>query len=447
MALGPLRNFLGFSGAIDKKPVAPLREMGVSNVQVFGGFLATAERARQLQGQEKFRTYNDIVSNCSIVAASIRFYSNVLTNSEWKVNAPDDSAAAQQYADFVEDVMYGMESSWDRIIRRAAGFKFSGCSVNEWTARRTENGQIVYRNIEARAPGTITQWDLDEQGNVQGFVQRDPNTQEEVYLPRAKTIYLVDDMLSDQPDGLGLLRHCAEPAERLKAYQILEQRGYERDLRGIPIGHAPYAELADWAGDDPERLARAQQHTSAIENFVSMQVKGESTGVVLDSRTYTSQSDTGNSVTGQRQWDLSLLQGGANGLSDMAAAVTRLNTEMARVLGCEMLLLGETASSQALSKDKSGNLFLSVNSTLKDLTSQFDKDFIDPLWEMNGFPDEYKPYFSTEDVAKRTAEDIAETLANLARAALQPDDEATDYVRGMLGVPNQPESTLAVTEV
>lgn len=430
-----------FGIAIQREPVKAFKEQGVSNLVSYGGFLFTQEQNRKLQGQEKFKTYNDIVSNCSIVAAAIRFYTNVLTNSTWKANPADDTPEAERYAEFVNESMHSMDSSWDRIIRRAAGFKFSGCSISEWTARRRNDGLIDYQNIEARAPGSIVQWDIDDNGTVLGFIQRDPNTQLEAYLPRAKTIYMLDDMLSDQPDGLGLLRHCAEPATRLQAYQILEQRGFERDLRGVPVGHAPYSELAEWAGDDPERQAIARQYTSNIERFVSMQVKGESTGVVLDSKTYASATDNGNSVTGQRQWDLSLLQGGTTGLTDMASAITRLNTELARILGCELLLLGETASSQALSKDKSGNLYLSVNSTLKDLTAQFDKDYIDPLWELNGFPEEYKPYFSTEDVAKRTAEEMAETLANLARAALSPDDEAVNFIRGMMGVPDAPEAS------
>lgn len=437
----PLRNWLGLSGGIKPEPVKPLKEQGVSNVMVYGGFLATAERNRSLQGQEKFKTYNDIVSNCSIVAASIRFYTNVLTNSQWRVNPVDDTAEAQRYAEFVETAMHTMDSSWDRIVRRAAGFKFSGCSISEWIARRNEDGTVNYLNIEARAPGSIVQWDIDDNGFVNGFVQRDPNSQLEVYLPRAKTIYLVDDMLSDQPDGLGLLRHCAEPAERLKQYQILERQGYERDLRGVPIGYAPYAALSNEAGGDPDAIARASAQTGLMERFVSAQIKGDTMGAVFDSKTYDIQGADSQGVSSVREWDVKLLEGGSNGLPDMAKAVSRINTELARILGCELLLLGEAASSQALSKDKSGNLFLSVNSALKDMTSQFDKDFIDPLWELNGFPDEFKPKFTTEDVAKRTPEEISATLAELARAGLQPDDEAIDHVRGMMGVPAAPETT------
>jgi len=428
--------------AIKRDPVKAFKEQGVSNVISYGGFLATAEQNRKLQGQEKFKTYNDIVSNCSIVAASIRFYTNVLTNSTWKANPVDDTPEAERYAEFVNEAMHSMDSSWDRIVRRAAGFKFSGCSINEWTARRRADGLIDYQNIEARAPGSIVQWDIDDNGTVLGFVQRDPNTQLETYLPRAKTIYMVDDMLSDQPDGLGLLRHCAEPAARLKAYQILEQRGYERDLRGIPIGYAPYAELAKQAEGDEDAAAILSMRTKTIEDFVSAQVRGESMGAVFDSMPYQTKSDNGEGFASVKQWGVELLQGGTTGLSDMANAVTRLNTELARILACELLLLGETASSQALSKDKSGNLYLSVNATLKDMVAQFNKDFIDPLWELNGFPDEYKPSFSTEDVAKRTAEEIAETLANLARAALSPDDEAVNFVRGMMGVPEAPEQSI-----
>jgi len=443
--LNPL-SWFGLSGA-ERKAVSPLKEMGRANIQMYGGFLVSPERNPKLQGQEKFKSYSEYASNIAIIGASLRFYTGLLTKAKWTVESVDDSPTAKDYADFVYRNMEGLETSWERVVRRASGFKFSGVSLSEWTAKRDPDGAITYRTIETRAPASIVQWDLDDNGDVRGFIQRDPNTSQEFYLPRAKVILLTDDLLTDSPEGLGLMRHVVESAERLQAFQVLENRGYERDLRGTPIGRAPYSALAEWAGDDEDRQALARSHLGNIESFVKLQLKGSDTGAVFDSATFTSQSDTGQSVSSVPQWGVELLQGGATGLSDMAKAIERLNMEIARVFNTEGLILGQSASSQALSKDKTDNLHASVASTLSDMRSAFDKDFIGPLWELNGFPEDMKPRFEIEDVAKRTAEDIAETLANLARAALQPDDEAIDYVRGLMGVPNAPDATSLVTEV
>lgn len=435
-----LTNLLG----VDRERVKPYKEQGASAVQAYGGFLVSAERAADLQGQQKFLTYNDISSNISIIGASIRFYSNLASRPTWSVTPVDDTAEAQRYADFVYRAMEDCENSWEKIIRRCIGYKFSGVSVSEWTAKKSDDGFIGFRNIEARPPATITQWDLDADGQVLGFVQTNANNpSERLYIPRAKTIYIVDDMLTDQPDGLGLLRHCVEPVNRLRAMQVLEQRGYERDMRGLPVGYAPYAALKEWAGDDPDRKQHAASAVSTIERFVQMQVKGETTGMVLDSATWQNDTDNGGiNYTNSKQWGLDIIQGGSNGLPDIAATITRLNTELARIFNTEVLILGESASSQALSKDKSNNLYLSVNSTLKDMTAAFNKDFIGPLWSLNGFPEEMRPWFSVEDVARRTAEEQAATLETLARAALQPDDEAINQIRQTIGLPDAPDITL-----
>lgn len=435
-----LTNLLG----IDRQRVKPFKEQGVSAVQSFGGFLVTQEKQPELQGQQKFLTYNDIASNVSIIAASIRFYANLASRPTWSVTPVDDTPQAQEYADYVYRAMEDCEQSWERIIRRSIGFKFSGVSISEWTAKRNDDGFIGFQSIEARPPATITQWDIDIDGQVLGFIQSNANNaSERLYIPRAKTIYIVDDMMTDQPDGLGLLRHCVEPATRLRSMQVLEQRGYERDMRGLPIGYAPYAALHEWAGDDPERQKYAKRATSQIEQLVSMQIKGKDTGAVFDSSTYLNEgTENSTSHSAAKQWGFELVQGGSNGLADIAGTITRLNTEIARIFNTEVLILGESASSQALSKDKSSNLFLSVDSTLKDMSSAFNKDFIGPLWALNGFPEEMRPWFTVESAAKRSAEEQAATLETLARAALSPDDEAINQIRQQIGLPDAPDLSL-----
>lgn len=432
-------------GVTRTETIKPRREMGVPGFSVVGGYLQSKERNPRLIGEQKYITASDILANVAIVAAGVRYFVNLLASPEWKVQPADDSDEAKQLAEFVESVMYDMESSWSRTIRRSGMYKFYGFGIQEWTAKRRDDGRFGYASLETRPQFTIEQWDIDNStGRVRGFWQRSPHDLRELYIPRAKTVYLVDDTLTDSPDGFGWLRHLAEPADRYMEYQRIEGSGFERDFRGVPIGRAPLAEIEAAVQAGELTRAEADQIKGGLANFIQMRNKSTNTGLLVDSSTYANISDTGTSTSGVNKWDIELLTGSSQGIEHVGKAINRLDYLMATVLGTEGLLVGAEGGSRALSEDKSRNLYLNVNSTLNDMAETYEKDFIDPLWTLNGFDNRLKPSLRAEDVAFRTVDDVTKSLADLARAGLAPDDEATNFVRGMLGLPNQPESVFDI---
>jgi hypothetical protein len=219
--------------------LTPMREMGVSGTPVYAGYVLSPERSSKLIGQEKYRTFADILANTSIVAAGVRYFLNIVAKPSWSFEAADDSDEAKQLADFAESVFEDLHTPWSRIVRRMGMYRFHGFSIQEWTAKKREDGRIGFHDVEARPQWTIWRWEVDERGTVIGAWQRDPLTGRELGLPRGKLIYVVDDTLTDTPEGMGLLRHLYEPSERLKEYMQMEAYGFMRDLRGIPIGRAP----------------------------------------------------------------------------------------------------------------------------------------------------------------------------------------------------------------
>ncbi|RFC66461.1 hypothetical protein DYI37_03185 [Fulvimarina endophytica] len=444
MAIGSrIASFLG----INRERAKPFSEQGVSGTQIYGGWIATAERNPSLIGPNKWRTYDDIAVNCPVVAASIRYFTALVTKAAWSATASDeDSEDAKAAAEWLEKAMEAPDQSWSTIVARAVTARYYGFSVQEWAAQRRGDGTIVFRTIENRPQATVERWDLDERGSVIGIVQRAPDGTTH-YLPREKCVYLVDNLLTDAPDGLGLLRHAVEPATRLKAYQALEQQGFERDLRGIPIGYAPMGAINDALmeldGDDGEdakkQRAGIKAPLEAMKNFVTMQLKGSSTGAVLDSTPYFSaETDGSEKPSATRQWEVKLLEGPAPGLSEMREAKRDLNFEIARIFGTEGMVLGSDGSgSLALSKDRTSNLILAANSVLDDIVDAFNKDFRDPLWRLNGFDEALKPSLVAEKVDHRTVEEVTTALRDLAQAGgvMLPDDPAINHVRGLMGVP------------
>lgn len=421
--------------------VAPTKTVGAPGTAIYGGYIQEIEKNPKLAGREKYRTYSDILANTAIVAAGVRYFLNLAAKATWRVEPADDSSQAEEFAEQLENMMQDMTTPWHRVVRRAAMYRFYGFSIQEWTAKRNEDGTIGIMDIEPRPQITIERWDTDPSGTVQGVIQRSPQSQEELYLPRQKLVYVVDDTLNDSPEGLGLFRHIVDSAKRLSRFEQLEGFGFETDLRGVPVGRAPFAELQKAVDDNlitPEQKRAAEK---PVFDFVKGHIKSPSLGIVLDSLTYQGEDEaaTPSSVP---LWDLDLLKSSSTSQKEVAETISRLNQEIARVLGVEGLLLGSTNhGSQALSTDKSHNFALIVDSTLTELKESFEKDFIDTVWSLNGYPEEFKPTFKIEPVQYRDITQITTALRDLASAGavIDIDDPIINEIRDLLGFSDQPE--------
>lgn len=421
----------------NRQPVKPTVEQGVAGFRAFGGFVQVDETNSELWGRERWRKATEILANTSIVAASLRFILNLIARPAWRFDPVDDSPAAKEAAEFMDSIIGDMDTSWTRFVRRAGMYRYNGFGAHEWIAKKRDDGRIGIRSLEARPCHTIERWDIDDAGQILGLIQRDPQTSKELYLPREKIMYLVDDALSDRPDGFGWFRHLVEPADRLKTLLDLERLGFERDMRGIPIGRVPFAKLNQMVSDGKITAQQRDVMVSGMEDFVKLQRKSAKTGMVLDSQPYLAKSETGENPSSVMQWGLELLTGDPGSLEELSKAVNRLAYDMSIIMGTEVILTGrEGEGSRALSEDKSKNLYLNAQSMLWDIAEAVDRDIRDPVWAMNGLPDELKPKATVEDVAFKDAESIAKTLAELAQAGaiLAPDDPAINDLRDLLGI-------------
>ena len=425
---------------------APTEQVGELGTQVIGGFIQEHETNASLVGQKRYQTFSNILANTSIVAASIRYYLNLVSKVSWRAEPVDpNDRQADEAAQLMDYVMQNITHlPWHRVVRRAAMYRFHGFSIQEWTARKIEVGDfaggIGLADIGARPQVTIERWDLDKSGHVQGVIQRSVQNGAELYLPRAKIVYAVDDALNDSPQGLGLARHLVDTVDRLSVFQLLESYGFEIDLRGIPIGRGPFGLLKKRLDEGQISQKEHDRQVAGIKSFLEKHLKNPKLGLLLDSAVYASQGDNA-APSGTPQWDLSLLQGQGTGAEPVAAAITRLQRECARILGTEFLLLGDGQGSQALSRDKTQTFGLIVESALQELREVENRDVVRPVMELNGIPEPLWPELRTDSVQYRDVEQVTKALVDMATAGaiMPPDDPAINVVRQLLGLPDQPE--------
>ncbi len=426
---------------VDPVSVTPFRTVGAPGTAIYGGYIASKEKDASLRGAQKYITFSNMLANTSIIAAGVRYFVNLVAKAEWTVEPADDTAEAEAVADMVEATLADMTSPWHRVIKRLAMYVMYGFAVAEWTAKRNEDGSIGFLDIEPRSQKTIEQWEVDESGTVTGFIQTDPQTQERIYLPRGKCIYLVDDTLDDSPEGMGLFRHLVKLAGQLEKYELLEAWGFETDLRGIPVARGPFTDLEVMVTNGTLTRKQANTLQAPMLDFIENHNRNPSLGVLLDSKTYQT-SDEKGTPSAIPQWSVELLKGDPQSTEEVAAAIERKNREMARVLGVEHLLLGgDGGGSESLSRDKTQSFGLLVDSALKEMKEVAERDLLNPLMALNGVNPDLKPSLSVEKLQFRDVDQITGALETLSRAGFGMDvnDPAGNAIRAQVGLPERPE--------
>lgn len=436
-AMRPLEQGFGaLLGGRRPTRVSPTETIGRPGVAIYGGYVVENERSSQLSDRERYRTFSQALANTSIIAAGVRYFLNLAAGAEWTFE-PADHPRGEELAEIVEQMLTeDPETIWPRIVRRAAMYRFYGFSVQEWTARRRPDGYLTFHDIAPRAQITIERWDVNIDGSVNGMVQRDPQSQEEIYLPREKTLYLVDDTLNDSPQGFGLFRHIAEPVRRLNRYEQLEGFGFETDLRGVPVGRVPYAELNARVKAGEITAAEARAAAGPIEEFTRKHVRNANLGLLLDSEVFTSTDDS-TRPSAEKKFDMNLLEGSQTSLAEISEAIKRVNLEIARVFGIEAILLGDGSGSFALARDKTSQFSMVVDSTLMELRESIRRDLIEVLFRLNGWPLEAMPKIGVQTAQYQKIEEITTAIRDMASAGalLEPNDPIINFVRGHLGAP------------
>ena len=410
-------------GAFDRQRVArvaPASTIGVSGAVVYGGYLQTQEKDATLQGRAKWKTYSELIANTSTIAAGVRLYLDLIERATWHFE-PAETPRGKKIAELCEDILYDMDTPLHRVIRRSAMVKFYGFSISEWTAKRRNDGVVGLQDIEIRPQRTIERWDLDETGRVLGAIQVNPRTFEEIYLPRSKMFYLVDDTLDDTPEGVGLLRHCVRTAKSLEYFERTEGVGFETDLRGIPLIRAPLEKLRRMVEDGDLTEEKKAQLLEPINSFLANHIKTPASGVLLDSQVVRS-NDAAETPSSIYEWAMELLQGGGGeSLVAMATAIERKNREIARTLSAEHLLLGSDGKgSYALSEDKSDKFAMIVDSGLNEIAESMVSDLLRPLARMNSWNKEDLPMPKPERVRHKNITMVTGALRDLATAGELP---------------------------
>ncbi len=175
------------------------------------------EFLKDLWGERARRIYREMRDNDAAIGAMFFAIEMVARNVDWRVEGDN-----QEQVDFIQECMEDMQETWEDFIIEALSMLTFGFSWHEIILKRRNgtkgndsgaysrftDGKIGWRNLPIRAQETLLEWEWNDVGDVQNFVQVAPPMYNRVEIPIERSLLFRTGQHKNNPEGRSLLRNC-----------------------------------------------------------------------------------------------------------------------------------------------------------------------------------------------------------------------------------------------
>lgn len=416
--------------ATGKKKPAPtgaFGEVGSYGLKQSYGYIFE-EFLTELKGERGARFYREMADNSPVVGALLLGYREVAAHLDWDIEegeeaTPRDISAAK----FVKECFYAMDQTWNSILAQALSELTFGWSYHEVVYKKRDDGRIGWSAFPIRSQESLVHWQIGKHGEIEGMVQRDPQTGEMYEIPMGKALLFRTTDLKNNPEGRSMLRPAVIPYQYVRRIQEFEAIGIERDLAGLPLAWVP----SEWMNsEDPAAKV-------ALANIVKMVAdvrNNERSGIVLPMMY---EPELTGAISRNKALDFELLSSAGGKAFDTDKILTRYNQQVAMSLLGDFVTLGhDGVGSYALGAVKMDLWVMVVDSICKGIAEVFNKGAIEKLLAINGIDYDHAPvlkYGQVENVDLAALNTFVSGLANAG--LLTPDEDTEAWLREQAGMP------------
>jgi phage gp29-like protein len=394
-------------------------EIGHGGTNTHYGDIRADEFLRELKGKKGIKKFREMRDNDATIGAIMYATEQVLRDVPKVVTPADDSEQAKEYAEYLESIFDDMEHTLDDHISEALSSLTYGFAVFEVVYKRRggpdfldkkrnskySDGLWGVRKLASRAQWTIQDFDVDKRtGDVLGVRQDFSLNGMEAYIPKDKIIHYRTTNVNNDPSGRSILRNAYKSYTFLTNLQTIEAIAVERELHGVPVGRMPAEYLGADATDDQKSL---RQSFEQILRDLKLNEQGYA---LLPSDIYS----IDDKATNIRMMDVELITSNGTRNIDIDPIIKRYQHDISRSVMAEFLMLGGgSTGSYALSKSKTDLFLRSMESYINSIYDVLNKQLVEPLWVLNGFPVELMPKIKAGDVAPHDLKELGSYLRNL----------------------------------
>ena len=427
--------------------VSPMVELGATGLKRTSGFI-NEEFLPQLKGRKAVQVFKEMSDNDPIVGALLFSVDRLLRQIEWRVE-PASGPQAKEAAEFVEQCMEDMSTTWDDVISEILTMLPFGWSWHEivykrrvgpWerdpkTRSKYTDGRIGWRKLPIRAQETLQRWVFDETGGIKAMIQMAPPDYKSVPIPIEKSLLFRVSTAKGNPEGRSFLRNAYRPWYMKKRLEELEGIGAERDLAGLPMARVPHDYITAAKGTPRANMVEA------FRTMVRSVRRNEQDGIIvprmLDPDTKTD------------MFDFSLLGGGGSRQFDINGIIRRYEERILGTVLADFILVGhQSTGSYALHTDKTGLFRSGVQSVADSIADVFNRYAIPRLFEVNGWKLDELPQLVAGDIDPPDLTQLSSFMGQLSSAGVTwfPDVELEKFLRQAARLPKLDETSEEVKE-
>jgi hypothetical protein len=434
-----------------KKSLAKL-EIGYGGTNTRYGQIRGDELLRELKGKRGITKYREMRDNDATIGAIMYATEQVLRDVPKIVKAADESDEAVGYAEYVTSVLDDMEHTLDDHISEALSSLTYGFAFFEVVYKRRmgpdfkdkkrhskfSDGYWGVTKLASRAQWTIepsTDSVNKKTGDLLGIRQASSllDSANGGFIPADKLVHYRTTTVNNDIYGRSILRNAYKSYTYLTNLQAIEAIAVERELHGIPIGRMPIEYLGASATDDQksiradfERMLRDMKNNDQgyglLPSDLMRDDEGKSTGGVA-----------------ARLVDIELITSNGTRNIDIDPIIKRYQHDISRSVMAEFLMLGSSsAGSYAMSKSKTDLFLRSMESYINSVYDILNKQLVEPLWMLNGFPVEMMPKIEAGDVAPHDLKELGSYLRNLNGANIDLSNQP-EIINELLNTAELPE--------
>lgn len=430
------------------KNVSPMIELGATGLRRTAGYI-DEEFLPQLKGRKAVQIYREMADNDPVVGALLFAVDRLLRQVTWRVEPASQKGDDKRAAEFVEECMNDMSTTWDDVITEVLSMLPYGWSWHEIVYKRRvgpwerdpkkrsryQDNLIGWRKIPIRAQETFQRWIFDETGGVKALVQMAPPLYKSTVIPIEKSLLFRVSTAKGNPEGRSFLRNAYRPWYMKKRLEELEGIGAERDLAGLPMARVPSDYMSAPKGSDKEKMV------AAFRKMVSSVRRNEQEGIIVPRLI--------DPDTKQDLFDFSLLASGGGRQFDINTVIRRYEERILMTVLADFILVGhQSVGSYALHTDKTGLFRASMNSISESIADVFNRYAIPRLFEVNGWKIDELPRLVPGDIDPPDLTQLSSFMGQLNSAGITwfPDPELEKFLRDAARLPKLDETAEKVKE-
>lgn len=422
------------------KKNAPLAELGGTGLRHQNGYI-DENVTRDLRWPNCIKIYEEMEQD-ALISGALYAVKQFIKSADWRIeeyDGPNKPANAAEHAQFVRTCLDDLAKPWSETLDEILSYLPYGFSVHEIVYKKRlglnqtnkrfkskyNDGLYGWRKFPIRSQDTITDFKMDEHGELEEIRQQDFWNRTDTWIPENRFLLFRTTSYKDNPRGLSILRSAYRSWYFRKNIEVQEAIGIERDLSGIPIIRVP-SEILDPDADENSKKVRKMYET------MGAQLKRNDQSYILLASDIYGGDETG---TGEHIYDVELLSSSGSRQVNTGPVIERYDRRIMQSMLTDFLLLGgQSVGSYSLASSKVDAFKTAIVSYLDNIAQQMNSKAIPLLFEVNGWDATRTPKMVHDGVDTVDLSGLGQFLKQAGEAGfITPDEGIENQVRDWAG--------------